>query len=86
MLPSLQRVAGADRTILGQAITGAEDFSFFAEKVPGLFFFLGGRPSSVAKEDAPSHHTPEFYIDDSGLGLGVRALVALTLDYAAGAE
>lgn len=83
MLPSLQRAAGADRTKLDQAITGAEDFSFFAEKVPGLYFFLGGRPASIAPEDAPSHHTPDFYIDDSGLALGVRALIALTMDYMA---
>ncbi|MBW3553778.1 MAG: amidohydrolase [Gemmatimonadetes bacterium] len=69
------------RVELVPPITGAEDFSFFAEKVPGFYFFLGGRPSSVAEEDAPDHHTPDFYVDEGGLGLGVRAMTALALDY-----
>lgn len=61
--------------------TGAEDFSFFAERVPGFYFFLGGRPSDVAKEDASAHHTPDFFVSEEGLGLGVRAMTALALEY-----
>ncbi len=81
MLPTLQRVAGKKKVHLVDAITGAEDFSFFQEKVPGFYFFLGGTPLSVAEKDAPSHHTPDFFIDDSGLKLGVRTFVNLTFDY-----
>lgn len=81
MLPSLQRAAGAENVLLRPAVTGAEDFSFFAEKAPGLFVFLGGRDPAVPEAQAPGHHTPEFRIDDRGLGLGVRVMAGLALDY-----
>lgn len=84
MLPSLQASAGASHVLLKPAVTGAEDFSFYQEKVPGLFFFLGGMPKGGDKLKAPSHHTPDFFIDESGLMLGVKALCNLTLDYMAG--
>ena len=81
MLPSLRKTAGAENVHLKAAVTGGEDFSFFQEKVPGLFFFLGGMPKGGNSKTAPSHHTPDFFIDDSGLKLGVNALTNLTLDY-----
>lgn len=81
MLPSLQKVAGADNVKLIPAITGAEDFSYFQEKIPGLFFFLGGMPKGKDPKTAPSHHTPDFFIDESAFKLGIRALAGLTLDY-----
>ena len=84
MIPTVQRVADDENVVLINAITGAEDFSFYVEKIPGFFFFLGGMPKGMKKEDAAPHHTPDFYIDDSGLKLGVRMLSNLTLDYMAG--
>jgi amidohydrolase len=81
MLPSLEKVAGAENVKLIPPITGAEDFSFFQEKVPGLFFFLGGMPKGADPKTAPSHHTPDFFIDESSFKLGVKALTGLTLDY-----
>ncbi|HEY1009213.1 MAG: amidohydrolase [Daejeonella sp.] len=81
MLPSLQRTAGADNVKLIPPITGAEDFSFFQEKVPGLFFFLGGMPKGKDPKTATSHHTPDFFIDESAFKLGVKALAGLTVDY-----
>ena len=81
MLPSLQKAAGKENVHLINAITGAEDFSYFQKEVPGLYFFLGGKPLDVKPEDAASHHTPDFYIDESGLKLGVQTFVNLTLDY-----
>lgn len=78
MLPTLKKVAGADNVKLMNATTGGEDFSFFQEKVPGLYFYLGG----MQKGGEPTrHHTPGFYIDESGLLLGVKAMTQLTLDY-----
>ena len=53
------------------AITGAEDFSFFQQEVPGFFFFLGGKPKGVLSSEAAPHHAPDFYIDESGLKLGM---------------
>ncbi len=83
MLPTLQATAGEESVILSKAKTGAEDFSFFAQKVPGLFLFLGGMPKGMDPGDAAPHHTPDFYIDESGMKLGVRLLCNLTLDYMA---
>lgn len=81
MVPVLNALAGAGNVHLGKPQMGAEDFSFFAEEVPGLMLFLGGRPSDVAPEDAAPHHTPDFFIDDSGLNLGVRVLIGMSLEY-----
>jgi len=81
MLPSLFNQAGKNKVILIDAITGAEDFSFFAQEVPGFYFFLGGRPPHTSAEEAPAHHTPDFYIDESGMKLGVSALANMALDY-----
>jgi amidohydrolase len=83
MLPSLKASAGADHVKLKPAVTGGEDFSFFQEKVPGLFIFLGGMPKGQDPLKAPSHHTPDFFIDESGFVLGVNALSNLALDYMA---
>jgi len=77
----LKPVIGEDHLHLSDAVTGAEDFSFFAREVPGFFFFLGGRPSSVQVADAAPHHTPDFYVDDAGMKTGIKALLHLTLDY-----
>lgn len=81
MLPSLREAAGVEKVVEIKARTGAEDFGFFAQKVPSLYFFLGGMPIGQKKEEAAAHHTPDFYIDESGLKLGVRAFCYLVLDY-----
>ena len=79
MLPTMQRVGGKENIQIQKAITGAEDFSYFQEKVPGFFFFLGGMAPGTT-ESFP-HHTPDFIIDDSGLILGVKTLTEMSLDY-----
>jgi len=84
MLPTLQATAGADNVILRNAETGAEDFSFYEQKAPGIFIHLGGLPKGGDPVTAPAHHTPDFFIDESGFSLGVKALCNLTLDYMAG--
>ncbi|HVK97093.1 MAG TPA: amidohydrolase [Flavisolibacter sp.] len=81
MLPSLQKAAGAANVGLIPPKTGAEDFSFFQQKVPGLFFNLGGMPKGKDPNTTPSHHTPDFYIDESGMKTGVKALLQLVTDY-----
>ena len=83
MLPTMQRTAGAENTLLSKPVTGAEDFSFFQEQVPGLYVWVGGKPLDVSEKDSPAHHTPEFYVDDAGMKLGVKLLTNFTLDYMA---
>jgi amidohydrolase len=79
MLPTLQDIAGSENVKLVKATTGGEDFSFFQEKVAGLYFFLGGKPLNSDK--AAPHHTPDFFIDESGLLLGVKTMSQLALNY-----
>lgn len=81
MIPTLDRVAGSGNVYEIDAITGAEDFSYFQNEVPGFFFFLGGTPLDMNESDAPSHHTPSFIIDDAGMKLGVKALSNLAVDF-----
>lgn len=82
MLPSLQKSAGLENVLLVPAITGAEDFSFFAQKVPGLYFRLGGMPKGSDPKTVGPHHTPAFIIEDASLKLGVIAFCNLVFDYA----
>lgn len=82
MLPTIQKVAGTSNVHLTKAMTGAEDFSMYALKVPGLFLFVGGMPKGGDPAKAPAHHTPDFYVDDSAMKTGVRTLCNLALDFA----
>ncbi len=81
MLPTINKTAGEENIVVTRPITGAEDFSFFAREVPGFFFFLGGKPLDVSQFDAAPHHTPDFYIDESGFTLGVKTMCQLVVDY-----
>lgn len=78
---SFSRAAGADNVQLMNADTGGEDFSFFQEKVPGYFFFVGACPPEIDATKAPSHHTPDFMIDERGMITGLKAMLNVTLDY-----
>ena len=81
MAPTLRGVTGG-RFIEAQQTTTAEDFSYFANEVPGLFLFLGVAPDDPAL--VYPNHSPRFYADERALPVGVRALTGLTLDFMAG--
>lgn len=81
MIPSLQTAAGTDNCSEGMWTTGAEDFSYFGEKAPSFFFNLGGMPKGMDPKNAGGHHTPDFFIDDSMLDVGVKAFCNLVFDY-----
>ena len=81
MLPTLKKSAGASNVLLVPAETGAEDFSFFANEVPGLYFYIGGMPKGKDPKTSGPHHTPDFFLDESGFITGVNAMVNLVLDY-----
>ncbi|MGT2505077.1 amidohydrolase [Cupriavidus basilensis] len=81
MAPTLKRVAGDGNWMITPKATASEDFSFYQEKVPGLFFNLGVTPKGTDVNKAPSNHSPEFYVDEAALVNGVRALAGLTVDY-----
>ncbi len=85
MLPSLQRVAGADKVLEMPLTMGAEDFALYAQQVPGFFFFVGATPPGQDPATAPSNHSPAFFVDESALDLGLRALLGASLDFLGGA-
>ena len=81
MLPSLTKAAGEKNVAEVPPQTGAEDFSYFAEKVPSLFFFIGGKQIGVDPKKVFPHHTPDFWIDESGIKTGIKAFCHLVFDY-----
>lgn len=81
MRPTLERVYGATNVLDSALVTGAEDFAFYQQHVPGLFFFVGVRPASVSAANAIPNHSPFFDADEAALVDGVRAMSSLALDY-----
>ncbi len=82
MLPTIKRVAGDDKVKISDLVTGAEDFSFYALQVPGLFVFLGITPEGQDPIEAPSNHSPYFYADEDALKTGTELYVNWAIDYA----
>jgi amidohydrolase len=81
MLPSLDKAVGKENVIENEWTTGAEDFSFFGEKAPSFFFFIGGMKKGQDPKTAAAHHTPDFMIDDSRLDVGIKAFANIVFDY-----
>lgn len=80
MVPSLMKATNGHAMEM-DAVMGAEDFSFFGDKVPALFFYLGGMPAGKDPKTAAPHHTPDFFIEESGMKTGIKAFCYLVLDY-----
>ncbi len=83
MLPTLQRAAGRDNVQLAPLTTGAEDFSYFQDRVPGLFIFLGVSAPDADLNTVPRNHSPLFFADERALPVGVKAMTSLALDWLA---
>jgi len=84
MLPTMQAVAGTPNVVEIKAVTGAEDFACYQEKIPGLFVFLGGTTPGTDFSTVADHHTSGFKVDESSFPLGVKTLATLAVDYLAG--
>ncbi|MFA6984784.1 MAG: amidohydrolase [Arenimonas sp.] len=80
-LPSLQRAVGAANVVEMSLITGAEDFSHYSNQVPGFYFFVGATPPGQVAAKAPSNHSPKFFLDETALAVGTRAMLQVSLDY-----
>lgn len=81
LVPAWQQAAGADKVIEIPAATGSEDFGAYGTSgnIPSVFWFLNASPFD--DRDGAPNHSSEFAIDEKSLGVGVRALVAATLQY-----
>ena len=78
---SLQKAAGVENVKEREWVTGSEDFSYFGEKAPAFFFYLGGMPKGNDPKKAPPHHTADFFVDDSGMKTGIKAFCNIVFDY-----
>ena len=81
VLPTLSQIVGEEMIYRSERTTGAEDFSFFSQKVPGFYFFLGVNKLDADPLTTPGNHSPFFYVDDGALPVGVKALSHLTIEY-----
>lgn len=81
MGPTLERVAGPGNFGLQPKSSASEDFSFYQQEAPGMFFYLGVTPKDKDPNTAPNNHSPLFYADESALIYGVRALSNMAVDY-----
>jgi amidohydrolase len=81
VLPSLQRVAGADHVKESGLITASEDYSYFAQKIPSVYFFVGITPADQDPAQAPSNHSDYFFLDERGIPVAMRAMTQVALDY-----
>jgi amidohydrolase len=79
--PSLSRAVGEENVKVISPVTMAEDFSFFQQKIPGFFFFVGANSKDMKLEKQPTHHTADFMIDERCMVTGVKSLLTLTVDY-----
>ena len=80
MLPSIKKSAGSDNVILSNAKTLAEDYAYYLNEIPGFLFELGAYNTNETRK-APAHHTPDFFIDDNSMLLGVKVMTNLALDF-----
>jgi amidohydrolase len=80
-LPALERVVGKDNVRTISLQTTAEDFSFYGQRVPALFFWVGITPRDRDPATAAFNHSPLFYVDESGMAIGMRAMLAVATNY-----
>ena len=78
MLPTLERIVGADNVVTLDPVMGGEDFAYYANEIPGFFFRLGQVAPGTT---SGGHHTPTFMADDSSIPIGMEAMAALLVDY-----
>jgi amidohydrolase len=80
MAPALKRAA--DGNVAECPLAGAsEDFSFYAQAVPGLYVFLGVTPKDQDPTKAAPNHNPKFFVDEHALVVGVRTMGTLAVDF-----
>jgi amidohydrolase len=81
VLPSLQKAAGAGKVVEMPFVTASEDYAHFAQQRPSVYFFVGSTPPGQDADQAPSNHSPLYFVDESALTVGVKAMVNVAVDY-----
>ena len=80
-LPSLERTVGKDNVRVISLQTTGEDFAFYGRQVPALFFWVGITPPDRDPVTAPFNHSPQFYVDEAGLAVGLKSMLNVAVDY-----
>lgn len=81
VVPTLMRVAGENNVRTVPLVTGAEDFAYYAEKIPSFFYFVGITPQDQNPLTVASNHSPLFYVDEAGIPVAARSLANVAIDY-----
>lgn len=81
VLPSLRHLVGPDRLKVISLQTGAEDFAYFAQEIPGFYFHVGVTPPDTDVANAPTNHSPQFFIDEQALAVATRTLMTVSVSY-----
>jgi amidohydrolase len=81
MRPSLEKVAGTGNVVEMPLQTIAEDFSQFANAMPGFYFLVGATGPGIDPAKAPANHSPRFLLDEAALANGMAAMLQVTTDY-----
>lgn len=84
LVPTLERAAGKGSVMLVPPVTAGENFAFYQQKIPGVFFFLGIAPKNADRSKVDINHSPNFYVNESALVTGVRALAHAATAYLEG--
>jgi amidohydrolase len=81
MAPTLMKLVGADNMRLMSLVTGAEDFAYFAQKVPSFFFMVGSTTPGQDLATTPSNHSDFFNVDEKSIPIALRAMTQVAVDY-----
>jgi amidohydrolase len=81
MVPTLMGIVGSQNMRLMSLVTGAEDFAYYAQKVPSMFFMVGSTPAGVELATAPSNHSDYFFVDEKSISIALRAMTQMAVDF-----
>ncbi len=83
---AVARALGEDHVNSGLPVMPAEDFAYFQQAVPGVFFFYGVNPPGVTQAEAAPNHNPRFFVHEPAMETALRAMLAVTLDRVGGEQ
>jgi amidohydrolase len=78
---SIVKAIGADHVVESKPWMASEDFAYFANEVPSVYFWVGSTPVGQDAIKAPANHSPKFFMDEGALTIGMESMLQATLDY-----
>jgi len=81
---SLKRALGDDAVTTSRMLTVGEDFAYIARAVPSVYWWVGITPAGTDAAAAPDNHSEHFFVDESGIQVGLRSLLHVAVDFLQG--